>query len=329
MLRSVPLISVPRVLSRLAQGLLVVFISASVAFGLMRSVKGDEFSHLLDNTNATAAVIASLRDDAGHNTPILQQYGSWMSHVVRGDLLTSKAYRGQTVVSLIGAVLPNTLLLMSLAFFSSLALGIGFGVWQGVNTDSRSDRIASSITLGIISMPDFWVAMILILLLALHWPRLPTGGMSSTDVVGFSWQTLHDRTRHLVLPWLSLTLINAAAFARYQRAAMRDVVGLQFLRTARAKGVPESVVISNHALRVAVLPLVTIAGMFFPALLVGTILIEKVFSWPGMSALLTLAVNKRDYPLVSGIIIVGSAMTALGSFLADVVRELLDPRLRR
>lgn len=327
--RSIPLISVPRLLSRLAQGLLVVFISASIAFLLMKSVKGDQFTHLLETTNSSATVIATLREESGNNAPVLAQYGSWLSRVVRGDFLPSTSHPGESVASLIGSALPNTLLLMTLALVSSLAGGIALGAWQGVKRGTRFDRTYNRITLGIISLPDFWVAMILILIFALHWTLFPTGNMSSNKSGLSSWEMFRDRMNHLVLPWFSLTLINAAAFARYQRAAMRDVVSQQFLTTARARGVPESMVIWNHALRVAVLPLVTISGMFFPALLVGTILIEKVFSWPGMGSLLTKAVSSRDYALVCGIIIVGSAMTALGSLLADLVRELLDPRLRR
>jgi len=325
---SIPLISVPRILSRLAQGLLVVFISASIAFLLMKSVKGDEFTHLLESTNTSATLIATLREESGHNAPLLTQYGSWLSRVVRGDLLPSSSHPGDSVASLIRSALPNTLLLMTLALVSSMAGGIALGAWQGVKAGTRFDRASNRITLSIISVPDFWVAMILILLFALHQTWFPTGYMSSNRSDLSTWEMLRDRLHHLVLPWFSLTLINAAAFARYQRAAMRDVASQHFLRTARAKGVPESIVIWNHALRVAVLPLVTIAGMFFPALLVGTILIEKVFSWPGMGSLLTKAVSSRDYALVCGIIIVGSAMAALGSLLADIGRELLDPRLR-
>lgn len=325
---SASLISLPRVLSRFAQGLLGVVIAASIAFLLLHSVKGDVFTALLENSNASPEDIDIMRKNAGLTAPLFSQYMSWLGHVSRFDLLRSFSHAGKPVQSVIGNALPNTLLLMSLAFVTSLAGGIALGAWQGVNRGTRAERTTDRVTLGILSVPDFWVGMMLIALFAIHWQLLPVGGMSS-DMTGQSyWAWLSDRIRHLVMPWFSLTLINGALFARFQRASMQDVVGQQFLRTARAKGVPESTIVRKHALRVAVLPLVTIAGMFLPALLVGTILIEKVFSWPGMGMVLTSAISARDYPLVSGIVIVGSGMTALGSFLADITREIVDPRLR-
>ena len=141
------------------------------------------------------------------------------------------------------------------------------------------------------------------------------------------WQQVVDRARHLVLPWLSLTVIGTAIFARYQRASMRDVLRESFVRTARAKGLAEST-IRRQAWRAAILPVVTLSGLFFPALLTGAVFVERVYGWPGMGTALLTAISGRDYALVSACVIVGSAMTALGSMLADVVRVFVDPRLR-
>ena len=315
-------------LARLAQGLLVVVIAASVAFLLLKSVKGDQFSAWLDNPGASVEAIAQARAREGNTEPLFTQYATWFSHVARGDLLASSMYPGLSVREVIGNALPNTLLLMTLALGASIAGGIALGAWQGMHSGTRAEKISSRAAMVVISMPDFWVAMLLVVLFALRLGWLPAQGMSNNLAGQSYWPWLWDRIQHLVLPWLSLTLVNGAVFSRYQRAAMRDVVSQQFLRTARAKGVDEAGIRRKHALRVAVLPLLTIAGMFFPALLVGTILIEKVFAWPGMGSLLTGAIANRDYALVAGIVIVGSAMTALGSFLADIAREVLDPRLR-
>jgi peptide/nickel transport system permease protein len=279
-------------------------IAASIAFLLLKSIPGDEFSHLLENPNISADELARLREHFGPNEPLAAQYWHWLSRALQGDLQSASSFGHRPVAQVIGEHLPNTLQLMTLAFLTSMAAGIALGAWQGTHTGSRGERVSSGLTLGLFSIPDFWLALILLLVFALVLQWFPAQGMRSPGGDGSWISTIGDRLHHIFLPWLSLTLVDIAVISRYQRAAMRDVLAHQFLRTARAKGVPESSIMWRHALRVAVLPTITIAGLYFPALFVGAVLIEKVFSWPGIGLVLTQAIAARDYFLVAGIVVV-------------------------
>lgn len=304
-------------------GVAVVFFASSIAFLLIHSLPGDPFGDLAANPNVSPQAAVRYRTRYVSSEPVEAQLWQWVKDVARGDLQYS-TYGDKPVATLIGEHLPATLQLMTLAFITGMIGGVALGTWQGANAESGAERAAGRIGLGIISIPDFWLAIMLIWIFAvkLHW--FPSQGMKDPAGDG----SLLDRLHYIVLPWLSLTLVDIAVVARFQRASMTDVMQMQHLRTARAKGVPEKGIKWRHALRVAVLPTITIGGLYFPALVVGAVLIETVFGWPGIGQLLTQAIEKRDYFLVSGIVVVGSAMTALGSLLADVTRELADPRLR-
>lgn len=305
----------------------MVIVASSVAFLLSKSLPGDEFSQLLSNPNISAERVEQLRAQFGANTSLLHQYVLWFGSLLSGDLLWSTS-QTEPVSRAIARALPHTLQLMGLAFASSIVGGILLGTWQATRQGEIAERVSSGITFTIFSLPDFWLAMLLQMIFAFSLGWLPSGGKSDFSQGLTFAETVAQQIRYSMLPWLSLTLVDVAVFARYQRAAVRDVMGQQFLRTARAKGVREFDIMWKHTARVAVLPMITIAGMYFPALLVGAILIETVFGWPGVGQLLIKAVERRDYFLVSGIVVVGSAMTALGSFLADLTREFADPRLR-
>ncbi|MBC8089920.1 MAG: ABC transporter permease [Phycisphaerae bacterium] len=317
----------PRLLTRLLQGVAVMFIAATIAFLLIHSLPGDAFSDIAANPNVSPEAVARYRARFHSNDEPVALYWNWLQSVARGDLLHS-TWGERPVSRVIADHLPATLQLMSLAFIASMAGGILLGAWQGAHAGAPAERIASKLSVGVISIPDFWLAIILLLIFALKLRWFPVGGMNDAPT-GSSFTTVAlNRLHHFVLPWLSLTLVDVAVISRFQRAAMREVVQQQFLITARAKGVGESDIRWRHALRVAVLPTITIAGMYFPALFVGAVLVETVFAWPGIGRVLTSAIEQRDYFLVSGVVLVGSAMTALGSLLADVMREWADPRVR-
>ncbi len=315
-------------LARLLQGVAVVLFAASITFFLIKALPGDQFSERSTNPNISAETLARFRARSGNDEPLLAQYWIWISSAAQGDLNRSDIFN-KPVARVIGQHLPATLQLMSLAFVASMVGGIALGTWQGTATGSRAERLSGAVSLALVSIPEFWLAMILLLVFAINVHWFPTQGMSNLNHDGTVVGIILNRLHHLFLPWLSLTLLDIAVISRYHRAAMRDVMGQQFLRTARAKGVPEHHIKWKHALRVAVLPIITIAGLYFPALFVGAVLIEQLFSWPGIGSVLPQAIASRDYFLVAGIVVVGSAMTATGSFLADVTRERLDPRLRR
>jgi peptide/nickel transport system permease protein len=187
-------------------------------------------------------------------------------------------------------------------------------------------------TLFFFSIPEFWLALMVLLVFTYWLPLFPSSGMTSPS---FDYATfgllgkLGDRLRHLVLPTGTLALVISAVIARYQRAALLDVVHDDYIRTARAKGVAERTILARHALRNALLPVITLFGLAFPALVGGAVFVENVFGWPGMGSLTVSAINNRDYHLVTGSVIVASTMVVLGNLLADLLYAAADPRLRR
>jgi len=252
----------------------------------------------------------------------------WLRSYASGDLGWSIGQQ-RPVADVLRDAIPPTLLLMSLALLTSLACGIALGAWQGAHAGSRGDRAWSGFSLALFSVPEFWLALMLLLVFVswLHW--LPSGGMASDDAAYYAWPTqVVDRLEHLVLPLLSLTLVGAAHIARFQRAAMRDVITLPFVRTARAKGLRERAV-QRHALRAALLPMIAVSGMLIPSLLAGAVFVETIFAWPGMGSTMISALEGRDYDLLSAGIVVISAMTVLGSLGAEAATALADPRTRR
>lgn len=310
----------------MAQCLLVVAAATTLSFVLLHAAPGDPFDSFDSSPNLTAAMRAQQRQLYGADLPVMQQYVMWLSNALRGDLGWS-ILRDRPVSEVIIHALPPTLLLMGLAFVASLTFGVLLGAWQGAHAGSRADRVLSALTLGMYSLPEFalGIGLLLLFVTALGW--LPASGM--TDEMSrymSAGERVKDLVGHLVLPWAALTIVGTAVFARFQRAAMRDSMGEPFVQTARAKGLSEGRV-RAHALRTSLLPVITIAGLLFPALLGGAVLVEKVFGWPGMGKMLFDAINRGDYWLVTGAVVIGSTMTALGTLLADIVRTIVDPRV--
>ena len=308
--------------------MLVVFVAASFAFGLLHLAPGDPVSAMADMNLVPAELVEAWRKQGRYDQPIAVQYVGWIGDVAHGRFGQSTSQK-RPVIDVIGDRLPNTLLLMGLALGASVLFGAALGAWQGARADSGPDRVLTFTSLLMYSIPEFWLALALLYLFAFRAHLLPASGMFDAAMYDSmtSWEQLKDRASHLVLPWLSLTLIGSAIFARYQRGTMCDMLREPFVRTARAKGLTESSV-RRQAWRAAILPVVTLSGLFFPALFTGAVFVESVYGWPGMGTALLKAIGERDYYLVSGCVIVGSAMTALGSLLADVVRAWVDPRLR-
>jgi peptide/nickel transport system permease protein len=306
---------------------LVVFVAASLAFILLQVAPGDPFSALFNAPGMTPELRAQLQARYGFDEPVAVQYLRWLTAIASGEFGWSPAHQ-RPVVDVLRDVLPNTLLLMSLAYVSSIVFGVVVGMWQALRAGSRADRMVSTTTFVMYSMPEFWLAMLLLLVFA-GWLRVlpPSGTVSDMHAYMAQGEQLLDRLRHLVLPWLSLTLVGAAVFARFQRAAMRDVLTEPFMRNAHARGLPHRVV-RRHALRASLTPVVTIAGLFLPAIVAGAVFVETIFAWNGMGWALLRGIHSRDYALVSAIVVIGSALTVIGSLLADIVRELLDPRVR-
>lgn len=313
---------------RLLQSLIVVLLVTTISFFLIHLAPGDPFSFVGDFA-MSGALRDQLRAQYGYDRPVLEQFALFLGNVARGHLGYSHSmhrYVGDVLVD----ALPRTLLLMGAAIVLAFVLGILVGALQAVRRGSWLDRSTSALLLLFYSIPDFWLALMALLAFSYWLPVFPAGGM--IDQVMHDYMSLGGRIRdvlaHLVLPALTLALLSAAGIARFQRAALLEILPQDFVRTARAKGVGERDVVLKHALRNALLPIVTLLGLSLPALVGGAFFVEKVFSWPGMGYVAANAIAARDYDLVTGTVILGGIIVALGSFLADLLYAAADPRLR-
>lgn len=316
-----------RLVARLWQSLTVVFIVTTISFFLIRAAPGDPFSY--EGTGITPEIRARWRAQFGYERPLAEQYIRYLIGVAHGQF--GYAVRQHEPVStVLAAAVPRTLLLAGLALALSLVFGVIIGVLQAVHRGGWFDRLSSAVLLTLYSLPDFWGAMMAMLIFAFWWPLLPIGGMVEPVLHDYMspWAAIVDRLRHLILPVGSLTLMIMAGITRYQRAALLDVLPADYVRTARAKGVSERRVVWRHALRTALTPMITLLGVMFPALLGGALFVEKVFNWPGMGLTAASAIAGRDYDVVVATVIVGSVMVVVGNVIADLLQVALDPRVR-
>ena len=314
---------------RLGQAALIVAIVAAITFLLIHLAPGDPFSAILDNPNVSEKVRATLRSQYGLDRPLAEQFVRYVNALVHGELGWSFSH-DRPVSEVLATALPNTLVLMSVALVGSFVLGIFIALIQVARRGTFSDHALNGITLFFFSMPDFWLGILALMAFTYWIPIFPVGGAVDPvmhEFFGLGGRIM-DRLHHLALPALTLTVLASASVARFQRAALLDVLPADYIRTARLKGLTERQILRHHALRNALLPIITLIGLSFPALLTGAFFIEKIFAWPGMGYAVVNAIGARDYPLVVGGVIIGSIMVTLGSLLADLLYAWADPRLR-
>ena len=308
---------------------------ATLVFFALSLAPGD-LSSVYIRPGMTPETIEHIRRSMGLDDPLLIRYGRWLLAFLQGDFGYSHFYQ-MPVRGRILAALPNTLILAGGALLLSFVIGILVGILQAVKEGSVLDSVLSGVTLFFYSMPSFWLALMMILFFSLgarnlwHWPfSFPASGVESPGAYLLSpWGLLRDRIHHLVLPTLTLTLVMAGGIARYVRTSMLEVLRQDYIRTARAKGLPESRVILKHGLRNGLIPVVTLFGVYFPFLLSGAVLIEYVFAWPGMGQLLVDSILRRDLPVVLAGTFLFGGMVVLGNLLADLLYGVVDPRIRR
>ena len=307
---------------------------ASVLVFLLVANSGDPLADLKGrNPPVPPQVIEQREKTLGLDKPLPQRYWTWLTNFVQGDM--GKTIRGVEVRPLLFQRLRITLRMVILASIIAIVLAIGAGVLSAVRQYTVTDYTFTFAGFLFLSMPVFWLAALLkeygaIRLNALFGQQVVfTVGSETPNLTGSLGHRLADYAGHLVLPTLALALISFAAWSRYQRATMLDVIHDDYVRTARAKGVAERTVMRRHALRNALLPIITVFGLSFPVLLGGAVFVERIFSWPGMGLLTVTAITKRDYHLVTGIVVIGSTMVVIGSLLADMLSAAVDPRLRR
>ena len=306
---------------------------ATIIFFVVNLAPGDVTQRFM-SPGMLPETAEQIRVNLGLDQPIPVRYVRWLGALARGDLGYSFE-ENRPVLDIIQEILPNTLVLSVSAIGVAFILGILLGVVQAVRQYSLVDSIASVVGLFFYSMPSFWLALMMVLVFGYfafqgQWPiYFPPSGMQSVNYAFLDpLGKLQDRLWHLTLPATSLALVLAAGIARYTRTSMLEVIRQDFVRTARAKGLSEPVVILRHALRNALLPVITLLGIYLPFLFSGTVFIESVFAWPGMGKLVVDAILGRDYPVIMGGTLVFAMMVVVGNLVADVLYAVVDPRIR-
>jgi peptide/nickel transport system permease protein len=321
------------IVRRLLGAIPLVLGIATIIFFVVNLAPGDPTSRFL-NPNMSPDAIEQVRVNLGLDQPIHIRYVRWLGALAQGDLGVSFS-RNRPVMDIIQELLPNTLLLSFTAIGVAFVLGILLGILQAVRQYSLLDSIASIVGLFFYSMPSFWLALMMVLVFSLFatvggWPiYFPASDIQGIDYVFLSpFEKVQDRLMHLALPATSLALVLAAGIARYTRTSMLEEIRQDFVRTARAKGLSEPVVIFKHTLRNALIPVITLVGLYLPFLFSGTVFIESVFAWPGMGKLVVDAILQRDYPIIMGGSLVFAMMVVVGNLVADVLYAVVDPRIR-
>jgi peptide/nickel transport system permease protein len=314
------------VIRRLLQAIPTFFGITLVSYAALRLAPGDPVLFLVGGTqNMRPEDLAAVRAAYGLDQPLPVQYLTWLGHLLTGDFGRSFQYH-RPVSEMIAAALPNTLLLSGLALLITLLVGVPMGLLAARNRGGWIDRGIRIVGVAGHAVPEFWFGLMFILILSVQFRVFPVGGATT---VGNEGLDLGDRLTHLVGPVLTLSLAGIANYSRYMRTETLEVLGQDYIRTARAKGLRDNMVLFVHALRNSLLPLVTAIGTQIAFLLSGTFVIEHVFAWPGMGRLTYEATRSKDYPIVMAAIVIASVMLLLSYIARDVAYGVVDPRVRR
>jgi peptide/nickel transport system permease protein len=312
---------------RLVEAVPLLLLVSIILFAMVQ-LTGDPLAAYTVDATLTGEDIARLRQHYGLDQPVPVQYLRWLGNMLSGNWGTSFV-SNQPVADLIAQRLPNTLLLVASSYSIILTVAIVLGVYTAVHQYSFADHVVTTIAFIGISIPSFWLGLLLLIFFAvqtrnLGLPYFPAGGMYDLAVGPSVPQVLW----HLVLPSITLATVVTAGYIRYIRASMLEVIGQDFVRTARAKGLAERVVLRRHAFKNAAIPLVTLMGLDLPRFLSGAVVVESIFAWPGMGRLFWEEAQRTDIPVLMAVLVFSSALVVIGNLLADVGYAYLDPRIR-
>ncbi|MQW41678.1 ABC transporter permease subunit [Sinorhizobium meliloti] len=310
------------VLKRLVAVVPVLFGLSIIVFLVMGLIPGDTATAIL-GSYATPENVERINRDLGLDKPLVQQYAIWIGNVLQGDFGRSFALN-RPVLDEVLERFQATLVLAGVSLVLCSVIGLLAGVVSAVRQFGWADRVITFFVLAGISTPSFWLGLLLIYLFAVHWRILPASGMYAV----YGGGDLKDLLLHLILPAATLAVVAAGVIARLTRGAMLEVLRQDYVRTARAKGLPERRVIYAHAFRAALVSVVPAIGIQAGFVLGGAVYVETVFQWPGIGAMLVKAISTRDILLVQGGVLVVAASYVLFNLLADVVQSMLDPRIR-
>ena len=318
----------------------VILLITLLVFLLIHAAPGDPADLLLSD-QATPQDIAEARHRWGLDQPLYVQYSRFLINVLKGDFGMSFRY-SDPVITVIGERLPATIELAVVSLLIAIALGLPLGVWAGAKPNSWADNLGSFFGFFGISMPNFWFGIMLILVVAGYLNWLPSSGRSTYGIArgsetGFyivasllagNFHAAWDGVKHVILPAIALGTNMMGIIMRVTRSAVLEVMHEDFVRTARAKGVAESSVLWRHVLRNALVPVITVVGLELGTLLSGSIIVETVFAWPGSGSLLISAIESRDYPLITGTVIIYTLAFVAINFMIDILYGFVDPRIR-
>ena len=319
-------------------GLLPVLLGILLlVFLMVRAIPGNPARNMLGQ-RATAQEIAKVEKELGLDKPVLQQFGSFVQRAVQGDLGKSLSHHVPVTEQLARAV-PATAELTLAAFLIACPVGVLLGGWSALKKGTAVDLMATAFSLSGISVPIFWLGLLFILIFSVSLEMLPFGGRTDLVIPPVTGFMLIDSllggppgafmnvVKHLILPAVTLSTVPMAIIARMSRTCALQVLNADYVRTARAKGLPERAVLWRHVLPNAILPVITVAGLQFGYLLGGAVLTEHVFSWPGLGSLLLRAISARDYPVIQSAVLVAALTFALVNLLVDLLYAVLDPRV--
>ncbi len=318
---------------RLLQAIPLMIVISIILFTILHYMPGGPLAPYMQNPHITAADIARLRHNFGLDRPVPIQYLSWLGKYVTGDWGWS-TMNSTTVTEAIGERLPATLELMGISYAVAIATGLILGIVAAVRPYSLIDYFVTTFAFFGFSMPVFWLALMLQMMFSvhgIHWQAfgyaldfsLPSAGMTSTEGGG-----LGDRIMHLVLPVVTLSLLQLANWSRFTRASMQEVLHTEYMRTAAAKGLPFMRILFKHGLKNALMPVVTITALAMPGLFSGAIVTESIFAWPGMGRLFYTALQQQDFALLMAFLVVSAVLVVVFNLIADLAYGWLDPRVK-
>lgn len=309
---------------RLVYMIVIMFAASFLIFSLYALTPGDFVS---SNMKLSAERKAELREIYGLSKPVLERYGNWLKNAFHGDFGYSLAQQ-KPVLSLFRDYIWNSFLLAAVSTFLTWVIAVIIGVIAAYKQYSWFDTLVMVGIFAAMSIPSFFIGLFLIKILAVDWKWLPPGGMITTGSNAVGWAYVKEVIHHMTLPVIVMTLLGLGSLTRYFRSSMIDVIKQDYIRTARAKGLTERKVLFTHALRNALLPAITLVGFELPGLFGGSLIIEKIFNWPGIGQLYMQSFTLRDYPLLVSFTVFIAILTIIGTLLSDILYHLADPRVR-
>jgi peptide/nickel transport system permease protein len=311
----------PYLLRRSAFLLISLLVAMIVIFVLLRLLPGDPANALL-SVDATPEQIAAARAQVGSDQPLLQQFATWSAQMLGGDL-GSSYISSRPVGTEVGARLGVTLPLALLAFVLALVLALVIGITAAVKADRWYGMVLSGFSQLGVAVPVFWVGVIVVWIFALQLGLLPSGGFPRDD-----WEDPADALRSLALPVITIAIVMSASISRYVRSATLDVLGSDYLRTARAGGAGLTEALLRHGVRNGSVPVIAVLGIELSTTLLGAVVVESVFTLPGLGSMLLTGIQQHDYPNIQGVLVVSTLFVLIVGFLADIAQRIVDPRLR-